>query len=123
MSEKKLKNISVFLICLACSISAFLTLNSSNKMVIVNFSDTIITENIDKEQSTQLALLKRLEQQVNQMNGVKSSKITQSNEGNILDVTIILSADATPTDDLENSIINLLKRSSAYNEFAISWSQ
>ena len=92
-------------------------------MVIVNFSDTIITENIDKEQSTQLALLKRLEQQVNQMNGVKSSKITQSNEGNILDVTIILSADATPTDDLENSIINLLKRSSAYNEFAISWSQ
>lgn len=96
---------------------------SNNKIVKVNFSDTIITENIGKEHSTQLASLKRLEQQVNQMNSVKSSKITQSNEGNILDVTIILSAGATPTDDLENNIINLLKKSSTYDEITISWSQ
>lgn len=70
MSRKKIY-ISVFLICL---ISAFL-ISNNNKTIEVNFSDTTITANIDKDQKTQLALLKRLEQQVNQINGVKSSKI------------------------------------------------
>lgn len=116
MSRKK-KYISVFLICL---ISAFL-ISNNNKIIEVNFSDTTITANIDKDQKTQLALLKRLEQQVNQINGVKSSKIIKRNEGNILDVEIILSADTTPTDDLENNIINILKNSSTYDEISISW--
>lgn len=117
MSRKKIKYISVFLICL---ISAFL-ISNNNKIIEVNFSDTTITANIDKDQKTQLALLKRLEQQVNQINGVKSSKIIKRNEGNILDVEIILSADTTPTDDLENNIINILKNSSTYDEISISW--
>ena len=116
MSRKKIY-ISVFLICL---ISAFL-ISNNNKTIEVNFSDTTITANIDKDQKTQLALLKRLEQQVNQINGVKRSKIIKRNEGNILDVEIVLSADTTPTDDLENNIINILKNSSTYDEISISW--
>lgn len=121
MSRKKTKYISVCLICLICLISAFL-ISNNNKIIEVNFSDTIITGNIDKDQKTQLALLKRLEQQVNQINGVKSSKITNSNEGNILDVEITLSSDTTSTDDLENNIIHILKNSSTYDEISISWS-
>lgn len=118
MLKRKIKYMSIFFICL---IFIFFILNNK-KIDKVNFSDTIITTDIDKNEKAQLNLVKRLEQQINQINGVKCSKISVNNEENILDVEIILSTHITPTDDMENNIISILKNSSTYDEISISWS-
>lgn len=118
MLRRKIKYISIFFICL---IFIFFILNNK-KIDKVNFSDTIITTDIDKNQKAQLNLVKRLEQQINQINGVKCSKISVNNEENFLDVEIILSTHITPIDDMENNIISILKNSSTYDEISISWS-